>query len=275
MTSTRMKWPPSTAVGVAAEPCYGAKPSMNTVVVTGTSRGIGLAIAESFLRSGWRVFCLVRSEASMAPLTNAGDARFVPFDASSTESVLAAAKQVREACPSLTALVNNAGIALSASLAKTSLEDFSRLQQVNVTAPFLLTRELLPSLVAAKGRVVNVCSTAAKKGFKYTSAYCASKHALLGMTRALAVELASKHVTVNAVSPGWTDTDMLTASVDRIATATGKSATEAKATLESMNPMGRAVKPNEVAALVHFLCASGAGAAITGADYTIDGGETV
>jgi NAD(P)-dependent dehydrogenase (short-subunit alcohol dehydrogenase family) len=252
-----------------------ARKRMRSVVVTGASRGIGLAIAETFVSAGWRVYALVRSEASLAPLKSRGEVCFVPFDAASSESVLAAAKVVQAACPTLDALVNNAGIALSASLSKTSLEDFSRIQQVNVTAPFLLTRELLPALVAAKGRVVNICSTAAKKGFKYTSAYCASKHALLGLTRSLAVELASKHVTVNAVSPGWTDTDMLTASVERIAASTGRSAQDAKATLEAMNPLNRAVKPDEVAALVHFLCASEAGRAITGADYTIDGGETV
>lgn len=248
---------------------------MKTVAVTGASRGIGLAIAEHFLASGWKVHCLARSEAAVAPLLAKGHAHFVSFDAASAESVLAAAKTVLAGGDALDALVNNAGIALSAPLAKTSTEEFLRIQAINVTAPFLLTRELLPALLKAKGRVVNICSTASKKGFKYTSAYCTSKHALLGMTRALAVELASKHVTVNAVSPGWTDTDMLTATVEKIAGSTGRSATEARATVESMNPMGRAVKPDEVAALVHFLCSSTAGAAITGADYTIDGGETV
>lgn len=248
---------------------------MKTVAVTGASRGIGLAIAEHFLASGWKVHCLARSESAIAPLLAKGNAHFVSFDAASTESVLAAAKTLLAAGDTLDALVNNAGIALSAPLAKTSTEDFLRIQAVNVTAPFLLTRELLPALVKAKGRVVNICSTAAKKGFKYTAAYCTSKHALLGLTRALAVELANKNVTVNAVSPGWTDTDMLAASIEKIAGSTGRSATDARAALESMNPMGRAVKPDEVASLVHFLCDSAAGAAITGADYTIDGGETV
>lgn len=248
---------------------------MKTIAVTGASRGIGQAIAQHFLSHGWRVYCLARTEASVAPLLGAGDARFVSFDAASIDSVLVAAKQVLAFGDTLDALVNNAGVALAAPLAKTSTDDFLRLQAINVTAPFLLTRELLPALLKSKGRVVNICSTAARKGFKYTSAYCASKHALLGLTRALAVELAHKHVTVNAVSPGWTDTDMLTASIDRIASSTGRSATEARASLESMNPQGRAVKPDEVAALVGFLCESPAAAAITGADYTIDGGETV
>lgn len=248
---------------------------MKTVAVTGATRGIGLAVTEHFLSAGWRVFCLARSEQAMAGLHAKGDARFVPFDASREDSVVAAAKVVLAVTDSLDALVNNAGIALSTPFGKTTTEAFLQVQAVNVTAPFVLTRELLPALVKAKGRVVNICSTAASKGFKYTAAYCASKHALLGLTRALAVELASKHVTVNAVSPGWTDTDMLAASVERISSTTGRSAGEARAAIEAMNPMGRAVKPDEVAAVAFFLAAGPAAAAITGADYRIDAGETV
>jgi len=246
-----------------------------SVVVTGAARGIGLAITERFLADGWRVFCLVRSKDALAPLAGKGDARFVAFDAASIDSVIAAARTVLAETAALDALVNNAGIAVSAPFAKTSTEDFLRMQAINVTAPFLLTRELLPGLLAAKGRIVNICSTAAKKGFKYTAGYCASKHALLGMTRALAVELASKHITVNAVSPGWTDTDMMKATVDRIASTTGRSASDARATIEGMNPMGRAIQPTEVAELVHFLSTSSAAGSITGADYAIDAGETV
>lgn len=245
------------------------------VAITGAARGIGHSIAERFLTDGWTVFCLARTEGAISALKTKGDARFVPFDASALDSVAAAAKTILSATSSLDALVNNAGVALSAPLAKTSNDDFLRLQTINVTAPFVLTRELLPALLAAKGRVVNVCSTAARKGFKYTSAYCASKHALLGMTRSLAVELASKQVTVNAVSPGWTDTDMMTATVDRIVKTTGRSNDEARAAIEQMNPMGRAIKPAEVAEVVHFLASSAAAAAITGADYAIDAGETV
>lgn len=246
------------------------------VAITGASRGIGRAVAERFLNDGWRVWALVRNEASAEPLKAYGDVRPIAFDAASTDSVLAAAHRLTTEAGHLTALVNNAGVALAAPLARTTTEAFLSLQAVNVTAPFLLCRELIPAMVkSGAGRVVNVASTAGRKGFKYTSAYCASKHALVGLTRALAVELAPRGVTVNAVCPGWTDTDMFQASVDNIVKATGRSEKDARAELERLNPMGRAVKPDEVAEVVHFLCAAKAAAAITGAEYVIDGGETV
>jgi NAD(P)-dependent dehydrogenase (short-subunit alcohol dehydrogenase family) len=245
-----------------------------TVAITGAGRGIGRSLTEKFARAGWRVFALMRSDAAMKELTAFGAVEFIAFDAASEASVLAAAKELLAKGP-LTALVNNAGIALSAPLHKTSTEDFLRIQTVNVTAPFLLTRELVPSMVAnGGGRVVNVASTAAKKGFKYTSAYCASKHALLGLTRALAVELAAKKVTVNAICPGWTDTDMFTATVERVAKTTGRDVGQARETLEHMSPLGRAVKPEEVADVIYFLCDSPAGVAVTGASWDIDAGET-
>lgn len=248
--------------------------TVRQVAVTGASRGIGRSIAEAFVKAGWRVWALARQEASIEPLKAHGDVHFVPFDAADVASVEAAAHRLTLEAGHLTALVNNAGIALSAPLHKTSLEEYQRIMAVNVTAPFLLMRELSGAMVkAGHGRIVNITSTAAKKGFRYTSAYCASKHALLGLTRALAHELAPKGVTVNAVSPGWTDTDMFAASIQKISDTTGRSAEEARAALEKMNPQNRAVKPEEVAELVYFLCASPAGAAITGADYAIDGGE--
>jgi NAD(P)-dependent dehydrogenase (short-subunit alcohol dehydrogenase family) len=246
--------------------------TVKQVAVTGAGRGIGRAIAARFLRDGWRVWALARQASSLQGLE--GDLHFVPFDAGDEASVLTAANRLTTEAGHLSALVNNAGIAISAPLHKTSSDDFARTMAVNVTAPFLLCRELSGAMVkAGHGRIVNIASTAAKKGFKYTSAYCASKHALLGLTRALAVELAAKGVTVNAVSPGWTDTDMLAASAEKIAATTGRDAGQAKQALADMNPMKRAIAPDEVAELVFFLCTSPAGAAITGADYAIDGGE--
>lgn len=249
--------------------------TVRQVAITGAGRGIGRAITERFLREGWRVWALARQQGSLEGLHARGDLHFVPFEANDERSVLQAAHTLTTEAGHLSALVNNAGIALSAPLHKTTHDDFERTLRVNVTAPFLLCRELTGAMVkAGHGRIVNIASTAAKKGFKYTSAYCASKHALLGLTRALALELAPRGVTVNAVCPGWTETDMFQASVDRIAATTGRSPEEARETLASLNPLRRPIKPAEVAEVVYFLCASEAAAAITGADYTIDGGES-
>ncbi len=247
--------------------------SSRKAVVTGASRGIGRAVALSFASAGYEVWALARSVEQLESLARESNGRVRPWrmDAERPDDVLAAANAVLQGeVPYV--LVNNAGIAMSAPLVKTSLEDFQRVFAVNVTAAFLLCRELAPAMVArGGGRIINVASTAALKGFKYTSAYAASKHALLGLTRSLALELAGKNVTANAVCPGWTDTDMVSASAANIARTTGRSEAESREILAKMNPMGRLVEPREVAALCLFL-ASDEAAAITGAAYAIDGG---
>lgn len=251
--------------------------SRKIAVVTGASRGIGRAIALAFAKAEYEVWALARSLQDLQALeghTEHGKIRPLRFDAERSDDVLAAAQTVLgSGVPAV--LVNNAGIALAAPLKKMQWADYRRVMTINVDTPFLLCRELMPAMAEnGGGRVINIASTAATKGFKYTSAYCASKHALLGLTRALAVEYALKNVTVNAVCPGWTDTDMLKASAENIAKTTGRSNDEARETLAQMNPMAKLIHPEDVAQLCVFL-ASPAARSVTGAAYMMDGGESV
>ena len=244
-------------------------------VVTGASRGIGRAVAEAFVRDGWTVWALARSADALKSLQEAAPGRVRPLavDVADEAALTAACRTVlQDGVPG--ALVNNAGITLAAPLHKTSTADLNRIMAVNVTAPFVLCRELVPAMAkAGGGRVVNVASTAGLRGFRYTSAYCASKHALVGLTRSLAVEWGRKNVTVNAVCPGWTDTDMVGSATSNISKATGRSEEQARQALLSMNAMGRMIHPEEVAGLVLFLAGPAAGG-VNGATYTMDGGET-
>ncbi|SEU15084.1 SDR family NAD(P)-dependent oxidoreductase [Stigmatella erecta] len=245
-----------------------------TAVVTGASRGIGREVALAFIREGYGVWALARSAEALESLRQeAGEAlRPLAVDVASEAAVLEACRTVLQAgTPHV--LVNNAGITLSAPLTKTRTEDLNKVMAVNVTAPFIFCRELIPAMVAAGGgRVISIGSITATRGARYTSAYCASKHALLGMTRALAVEYARKGVTVNQVNPGWVETDMFSAAVGSITQATGRTQEQAREALAGMNAMGRIILPQEVAALCLFLASEAAGG-ITGAAYAIDGGE--
>ena len=171
-------------------------------------------------------------------------------------------------------LVNNAGAAVSAPLHRTSDLAWATALALNLEAPFALTRALVPGMVkAGRGRVINIASTAALKGYAYTAAYSASKAGLVGLTRALAVELASKGVTVNAVCPGFTDTDIVARAAENIQATTGRSQDDARQTLARFSPQGRLRSPEEVAGLVAYL-ASPAADGITGQALAIDGGET-
>ncbi len=207
--------------------------------------------------------------------TAGGRAVALELDVAREESVKDAFAQTRRALGPVTLLVNNAGVATSAPIHKTTTEDFRRTLEVNLTGAFFCTREALPEMFEAGwGRVVNIASTAARIGFRYTAAYAASKHGLLGLTRSLALEVARKNITANAVCPGWTDTDMLGETIDRIHKTTGATADSARQTLAAMNPMGRIIKPEEVAELVAYLCTEAA-AGVTGQALGIDGGEAM
>lgn len=245
-----------------------------TVVVTGASRGIGRAVALAFAREGYGVWALARSAESLESLRAEGGERIRTHavDVADEAALLAACQRILEdGTPRV--LVNNAGITVSAPLTRTSTQDLARVMAVNVTAPFILCRELMPAMAQqGGGRVINIGSMAAVRGVKYTSAYCASKHALMGLTRALAAEYAKKQVTVNAVNPGWVETDMFTGATAAISKSTGRSEDQAREALASQNAMGRIIQPHEVAALCVFLASEAAGG-ITGAAYAIDGGE--
>jgi NAD(P)-dependent dehydrogenase (short-subunit alcohol dehydrogenase family) len=222
------------------------------VVVTGGTRGIGRAVAERFAASGDRVHALGRADCDVTDEAAVADVfeRIGPVDV----------------------LVNNAGVSASADVARTTLDDWRTQIDVNATGAFLCTRAVLAGMRERDGgRIVTVASTAGVAGAKYTAAYSASKHAAVGLMRAVAAEVAGTGVTVNAVCPGFVRTDMTAASVQRIVATTGRSDAEAEAALATTAPLGRLLEPEEVAFAVAFLAAPEAGA-VNGQTLVLDGG---
>jgi NAD(P)-dependent dehydrogenase (short-subunit alcohol dehydrogenase family) len=248
-------------------------------VVTGGGRGIGAAVAGALARAGATVTLLGRDAARLAEQADAlggpAVADVASCDVADEESVRAAFAAVRARHPQVDVLINNAGQAGSAPLAKTDLALWNRMLAVNLTGTFLCTREVVPAMVKRGwGRVVNVASTAGLVGYGYVAAYCAAKHGVVGLTRALALETAKTGVTVNAVCPGYTETDIVRDTVANIMQKTGKTEAEARAALTSHNPQGRMVQPEEVANAVLWLCLPGA-EAVTGQAIAVAGGEVM
>jgi NAD(P)-dependent dehydrogenase (short-subunit alcohol dehydrogenase family) len=239
-------------------------------LVTGGGRGIGAAIARRLAREGARVVVLDRERTPVASEIGALD---VDCDLTSPSSIDAALARIKREAGDAAILVQSAGLGESAPFDKTTDEMWDRAFALNVTAAFRVSRALVPAMVAAKwGRVVHVASIAGLVGQSYVSAYCASKHALVGLTRAMAAELAKTGVTVNAVCPGFVDTDMTQKTIANIVAKTKRTPEEARGTLEAMNPQRRLITPDEVADVVSMLCGEGA-RGINGQAIPIDGGQ--
>ena len=241
------------------------------VLVTGGSRGIGLAIVLAMRARGVRVSALARQWGAKGP-----PAGVLPLcaDVTDEDALAAAFANARDRHGPVTILVNNAGGVETAPIARTDAAMVRRMLALNLESVFSLTRLVLPSMLAAqRGRIINVASTAGLKGYAYVSAYSAAKHGVIGLTRALAQEVASSGVTVNAVCPGYTETDLVSTSVAAIMAKTGRSDAEVRAELAKANPQGRLVQPDEVASSVLWLASDGA-ASVNGVALSISGGET-
>lgn len=246
-------------------------------VITGGGRGIGAAIATALAGAGARLTLLGRSRAQLEAQARKLEAEVhvETCDVTDPAQVQQAFEGASRALGNVVILVNNAGQAESRPFGKTDLTLWRTMIEANLTGTFLCTQAALPGMLAAGwGRIVNIASTAGLKGYPYVSAYCAAKHGVIGLTRALALELARKNITVNAVCPGFTQTELLEASVANIVQKTGRSAAEARAELVQHNPQGRLVEPEEVAQAVLWLCMPGS-AALTGQAIAVAGGEVM
>jgi NAD(P)-dependent dehydrogenase (short-subunit alcohol dehydrogenase family) len=248
-------------------------------VITGGGSGIGLAIAHRFDEMGI-VLTLVgrdrgRLDRAIGELANPARHRAFACDVGDPDAVAAMFRDLAERQLSPAILVNNAGNAVTASVVDTSQRTWDETLRVNLSGVFHCTREALPALAAMPyARIVNVASTAGLIGYPNVAAYCAAKHGVIGLTRALALEVARTGITVNAVCPGYTETSIVDDAIHGIAKATGRSREEARQMLLRRNPQRRLVAPEEVAATVAWLCLPES-RSINGQAISLSGGEVM
>jgi NAD(P)-dependent dehydrogenase (short-subunit alcohol dehydrogenase family) len=246
-------------------------------LVTGGSRGIGAAIAVALSGAGAAVTLAGRDSDRLAQqVRELGErSQGVVMDVRDPQAVSEGFERALSTFGPVQILVNNAGVARSAPFHKTDSALWQAMLAVNLTGTYLCCRAALPGMLEAGfGRIVNMASTAGLTGYAYVTAYCAAKHGVIGLTRALALETARSAVTVNAVCPGYTDTDMVHQAVANIVAKTGKSEEQARAVLTERNPQQRLVRPEEVANAVLWLCLPGS-EAVTGQSISVSGGEVM
>ena len=244
-------------------------------LVTGGGTGVGRSIALALAETGVAVTICGRRKEQLAAVADANKRiSAIAADVTDEAAMTALYAEAEKARGPVDIVVANAGMSGSSPAQRTSLSDWQRTLDVNLTGSFLTVKPALAGMTSAKsGRVVFVASTAGLKGYAYVAPYVAAKHGVVGLMRALATELARTGVTVNAVCPGFVETDMLEDSVRRIVDKTGRTVEQARASLAATNPQGRFIQPQEVAAAVLWLCSEAAGS-ITGQAISLSGGET-
>jgi len=250
------------------------------VLVTGGGRGIGRSIALAFAAQGGRVAIAGRTQASLDTAaeeirSRGGKALPLSCDVTRKDEVDALNREITGEFGGVQILVNNAGLAPAAAFLEMEDRLWEQVLKVNLTGAYHCCKVFLPAMIAAKwGRIINIASTVAKVAYPHISAYTASKHGLLGLTRALAVEMARKGVTVNAICPGYVDTDLTRGNARRMAERTGKGVEEALELFKASSPQNRLVAPEEVADLAVMLASESAGG-ITGQAINVDGGAVM
>ena len=249
---------------------------MRHAVVTGAGSGIGASIAITLSKNDYRVTLMGRTEETLvetAGIIDSLDTECIVVDVTDEQSVVAGFSVARERFGKVDVLVNNAGVAPTAPFHKLNSEIWNDVLDTNLNGVFFCTLQVIDDMRASAGTIINMASTASLTGYAYVSAYCAAKHGVLGLTRSLALETAKLDITVNAICPGYTETDMIREGIARIVQKTGRTEAEALAAFTKNNPQGRLIQPEEISETVLWLCSPGA-RSITGQAISISGGET-